>query len=44
MSAAERLLREATKLLNNHEHIPVDLATKLLAEGIDVTTIERKHN
>lgn len=40
----ERLLRIADRLAQRGEPIPLDLAAKLMAAGIDVNTLERKAN
>jgi len=33
----------AIVLLKRHQHLPLDLAAKLLAQGIDVTALEKKY-
>lgn len=39
-----RLLRNAILLLRNGYPLPVDVATNLMAEGIDVAALEAKYS
>lgn len=41
MNAAERLLLKAQRKLEEHQQIPLDLYAQLIAEGVDVSTLER---
>lgn len=44
MNARERLLDQADAILETGQPLPLDLAFKLMAEGVDVEALERKFN
>jgi hypothetical protein len=43
MNHLERLLRQADAYFDIGEQLPLTLASALMAEGVDVTALERKH-
>lgn len=43
MNALERLLDQASAHFERGDNLPLDLAFALMAEGVDVSALERKY-